>query len=115
MVGEEKGLKVSYEEFLNMDFEIGEVVGCEEIKKSNKLLLFKVKVHDDTMQIVSGVKGHYTPEEVIGKKVLVLTNLKPITMAGITSGGVILTAEDKSGNLAFVVPEREIEVGAEVC
>ena len=115
MIGEDKGLKVTYEEFLSMDFKIGEIVACEETKKSSKLLCFKVRVNQDILQIVSGVKGHYQPEEVIGKKVLVLTNLKPTTLAGINSEGVILSAEDNNGNFSFVVPERDVEVGADVC
>ena len=112
---EEMGLKVNYEDFINMDFRIGEIVACEEVKKSRKLLCFQVNIGDETLQILSGVKDYYNPEEVVGKKVMVLTNLKPITMAGLVSEGMILSAEDRSGNLCFVVPEGEVMVGAEVC
>lgn len=115
MYGDEKGLKVSYEEYLNMQFRIGEIISCEEVKNSNKLLKCKVKTGTDTLQIISGIKGCYEPRELVGKKVTVLANLKPITMAGLTSEGMILLAEDKNGNLSFIVPEKEVEVGAEVC
>lgn len=115
MFNDENGLKVSYEDFINMDFRIGEIVACEEVKKSRKLLCFQVRIGEDVLQILSGVKEYYSPEEVVGKKVVVLTNLKPITMAGLVSEGMILSAEDKSGNFSFVVPEYEVEVGAEVC
>ncbi|SFQ43146.1 methionyl-tRNA synthetase C-terminal region/beta chain [Lachnospiraceae bacterium XBB1006] len=115
MSREEKGIQVAYEDFLNMHFRIGEIVACEEIKNSLKLLNFKVNLGEETIQIVSGLREYYDPEEVIGKKVTVLCNLKPITMGGLPSEGVILSAEDSNGNLAFVVPERDILVGAEVC
>lgn len=115
MINDENALKVTYEEFLNMNFRVGEIVSCEEVKKSRKLLCFKVRVGEEELQILCGVKEHYSVEEVIGKKVMVLTNLKPITMAGMVSEGMILSAEDKNGNLSFMVPERFVEVGAEVC
>ncbi|MSS62860.1 methionine--tRNA ligase subunit beta [Lachnospiraceae bacterium WCA-693-APC-MOT-I] len=108
-------LEVTYEEFINMDFRVGEIIACEEVKKSRKLLCFQVRVGEDIMQIVSGVKDYYTPEEVVGKKVMVLVNLKPATLAGLTSEGMILSAEDKNGKLSFMVPERDVEVGAEIC
>lgn len=108
-------LEVTYEEFINMQFCVGEIIACEEVKKSRKLLCFQVQTGDSVKQIVSGVKGYYTPEEVIGKKVMVLVNLKPATMAGLVSEGMILSAESRNGNLAFMVPEKEVEVGAEVC
>lgn len=108
-------VEVTYDEFINMHFKVGEIIACEEVKKSRKLLCFKVRIGEDVLQIVSGVKEFYTTEEVIGKKVMVLTNLKPATMAGLVSEGMILSAEDKNGNLSFMVPEREVEVGAEIC
>lgn len=108
-------LEVTYEEFINMQFCVGEIIACEEVKKSKKLLCFQVQTGEGIKQIVSGVKDYYTPEEVIGKKVMVLMNLKPAVMAGLVSEGMILSAEDKNGQLAFMVPEREVEVGAEVC
>lgn len=108
-------LEVTYEEFINMQFCVGEIIACEEVKKSKKLLCFQVQTGEGIKQIVSGVKDYYTPEEVIGKKVMVLMNLKPAVMAGLVSEGMILSAEDKNGQLSFMVPEREVEVGAEVC
>lgn len=115
MINDENASKVSYEEFLNMDFRVGEILSCEEVKKSQKLLCFKVRVGETVLQILSSVKEYYSVEEVLGKKVMVLVNLKPITMAGMISEGMILSAEDKEGNLSFVVPERFVEVGAEIC
>lgn len=107
--------EVTYDEFINMNFRVGEILACEEVKKSRKLLCFQVRVGEKVLQIVSGVKEYYTSKEVIGKKVMVLTNLKPATMAGLLSEGMILSAEDRNGNLSFMVPEREVEVGAEIC
>ncbi|MBE5905636.1 MAG: hypothetical protein E7277_02425 [Lachnospiraceae bacterium] len=115
MIKEEKGIQVAYEDFLNMHFRIGEIVACEEIKNSLKLLNFQVRVGEKNIQVISGLRGYYNPSEVIGKKVTVLCNLKPITMGGLPSEGVILSAEDQNGNLSFVVPERDVLVGAEVC
>lgn len=108
-------VEVTYDEFINMSFKVGEILSCEEVKKSRKLLCFQVRIGEEVLQILSGVKEYYTPEEVVGKKVMVLTNLKPATMAGLVSEGMILSAEDKNGNLSFMVPEREVEVGAEIC
>lgn len=115
MAAENGGVEVTYDEFINMSFKVGEILSCEEVKKSRKLLCFQVRVGEEVLQIVSGVKEFYTPKEVVGKKVMVLTNLKPATMAGLLSEGMILSAEDKNGNLSFMVPEREVEVGAEIC
>lgn len=114
MISEDIG-KVSYEEFLNLDFRIGEIIACEEVKRSKKLLCFQVQIGEETLQILSGVKDYYSPSEVIGKRVMVLANLKPITISGKVSEGMILSAEDKSGNLSFVIPERRVDIGAEVC
>lgn len=108
-------LEVTYDEFINMQFCVGEIIACEEVKKSRKLLCFRVDTGDGIKQILSGVKDYYTPEEVIGKKVMVLMNLKPAMMAGLISEGMILSAEDRNGRLAFMVPESDVEVGAEVC
>lgn len=115
MAAENLLVEVSYEEFVNMNFKVGEILACEEVKKSRKLLCFQVRIGEEVRQIVSGVREFYTPEEVVGKKVMVLTNIKPATMAGLTSEGIILSAEDKDGNLSFMVPEREVAVGAEIC
>lgn len=115
MAAENVLVEVTYDDFINMDFKVGEILSCEEVKKSRKLLCFQVRVGEEVLQIVSGVKEYYTPEEVVGKKVMVLTNLKPATMAGLISEGMILSAEDRNGRLSFMVPEREVEVGAEIC
>ncbi len=115
MAAENVFVEVTYDDFINMNFKVGEILACEEVKKSRKLLCFQVRVGEEVLQIVSGVKEYYTPEEVVGKKVMVLTNLKPATMAGLVSEGMILSAEDRNGNLSFMVPEREVEVGAEIC
>lgn len=115
MAAENVLVEVTYDDFINMDFKVGEILACEEVKKSRKLLCFQVRVGEEVLQIVSGVKEYYTPEEVIGKKVMVLTNLKPATMAGLVSEGMILSAEDRNGKLAFMVPEKDVEVGAEIC
>lgn len=111
----ENKVEVSYEEFINMDFRVGKIVACEEVKKSRKLLCFKVQIGNNEMQIISGVKEYYKPEEVIGKKVMILVNLKPVTLAGMLSEGMILSAEDANGQLSFMVPERDVLDGAEIC
>jgi methionyl-tRNA synthetase len=108
-------LEVSYDEFINFHFCVGEIVACEEVKKSRKLLCFQVDTGGTIKQIVSGLRDYCVPEEVIGKKVMVLSNLKPATMGGLVSEGMILSAEDRQGRLSFMVPETEVEVGAEIC
>ena len=108
-------VEVSYDEFINLDFRVGKIIACDEVKKSRKLLCFKVQIGKNQMQIVSGVKEYYSKEEVIGKKVMVLVNLKPVTLAGMLSEGMILSAEDKEGRLSFMVPERDVLDGAEIC
>ena len=115
MMGDNKGLKVTYEDFLNMHFCIGEVIECTEVRNSKKLLVFKVRIGEQTRQIVSSLRDYCEPQQMIGKKVTVLTNLEPIIMGGMPSEGVILSAEDKNGVLSLIVPEKEVEVGAEVC
>ena len=94
---------------------MGEVVACEAVKKSKKLLCFQVKVGSRVRQIVSGIKAHYTPEEVVGKKVMVITNLKPAKLAGLLSEGMLLCAEDAEGNLALMTPDKDMPSGAEIC
>ena len=106
--------KISYDEFILMDLRVGEIISCEEVKKSNKLLCFKVRVGESVLQIVSGVKEFYSPEEVIGKKVSVVTNVTPAVIGGLNSQGIILYAEDKEGRVSFIVPEGEVAVGAEI-
>ena len=107
--------EISYDDFAKMQFQVGEIIACEEVKKSKKLLCSKVRIGSEVKQIVSGIKLHYTPEEMVGKKVMVLVNLKPATLAGIVSEGMLLCAEDADGNLALVVPEKEMPAGAEIC
>ena len=107
--------EISIEDFGRLQFQIGEIVACEAVKKSKKLLCNQVKVGSKVRQIVSGIKSAYTPEEMVGKKVMVVTNLKPAKLAGLMSEGMILCAEDADGNLALMVPEKDMPAGAEVC
>ena len=111
---EPKG-EITYDDFAKLQFQVGEVIACEAVKKSKKLLCSQVKIGSQVRQIVSGIKKHYTPEEMVGKKVMVVTNLKPATLAGLKSEGMILCAEDAEGKLSLVVPEREMPAGAEIC
>ena len=98
-----------------MQFQVGEIIKCEAVAKSKKLLCSQVKIGSQVRQIVSGIKAHYTPEQMVGKKVMVVTNLKPAKLAGILSEGMILCAEDEEGKLSLMVPEREMPAGAEIC
>ena len=107
--------EITYDDFMGMQFQVGEIISCEEVKKSRKLLCSQVKVGSQVKQIVSGIKGHYTAEEMVGKKVMVLVNLKPAKLAGILSEGMLLCAEDAEGNLALVTPEKPMPAGAEIC
>ena len=107
--------EITFEEFGKMQFAVGEIIACEEVKKSRKLLCSQVKIGNKTKQIVSGIKGHYTAEEMVGKKVMVLVNLKPAKMAGVLSEGMLLCAEDADGVLALMTPEKEMPSGAEIC
>ena len=91
------------------------VLACEAVPKSKKLLCSKVKVGSQVRQIVSGIKAHYTPEEMVGKRVMVVTNLKPAKLAGLLSEGMLLCAEDAKGHLAMMVPEKDMPAGAEIC
>ncbi len=106
--------EISYDDFAKLQFQIGEIIACEEVKKSKKLLCSQVKIGSQVKQIVSGIKAHYTPEEMVGKKVMVVVNLKPATLAGILSEGMLLCAEDKEGNLSLMVPEKPMPSGAEI-
>lgn len=94
---------------------MGEIIACEAVPKSKKLLCSQVKIGSTVRQIVSGIKAHYTPEEMVGKKVMVLVNLKPAKLAGVVSEGMLLCAEDADGGLALVTPEKEMPAGAEIC
>ncbi len=107
--------EISYDEFAKMQFQVGEIIACEEVPKSKKLLCSKVRVGSQVKQIVSGIKQYYTAEEMVGKKVMVLVNLKPAKLAGIWSEGMLLCAEDAEGNLALVAPEKSMPAGAEIC
>ena len=107
--------EISYDEFAKMQFQVGEIIACEEVPKSKKLLCSKVRVGSQVKQIVSGIKQYYTAEEMVGKKVMVLVNLKPAKLAGILSEGMLLCAEDAEGNLALVTPEKSMPAGAEIC
>lgn len=107
--------EISYDDFAKLQFQVGEIIACEEVKKSKKLLCSKVKIGSQVKQIVSGIKACYTPEEMVGKKVMVLVNLKPATMAGVVSEGMLLCAEDENGDMALMSPEKEMPSGAEIC
>ncbi|MCI9237911.1 methionine--tRNA ligase [Lachnospiraceae bacterium 50-23] len=107
--------QITFEDFGAMQFQVGEIIACEEVKKSRKLLCSQVKVGSQVKQIVSGIKGHYSAEEMVGKKVMVLVNLKPAKLAGVLSEGMLLCAEDAEGNLALMTPEKEMPAGAEIC
>ena len=118
---EEKGIdieakpEISYEDFAAMQFQVGEIIACEAVPKSKKLLCSQVKIGSTVKQIVSGIKAYYSPEEMVGKKVMVLVNLKPAKLAGALSEGMLLCAEDAEGNLALMKPEKDMPAGAEIC
>ena len=106
--------EITFEDFEKMQFQVGEIIACEEVKKSRKLLCSQVKIGSQVKQIVSGIKAHYTPEEMVGKKVMVLVNLKPAKLAGVLSEGMLLCAEDADGKLALMTPEKEMPAGAQI-
>ncbi len=107
--------EISYDDFAKMQFQVGEIIACEAVAKSKKLLCSQVRIGSQVKQIVSGIRKYYSPEEMVGKKVMVLVNLKPATLAGVVSEGMLLCAEDAEGNLALVAPEKEMPAGAEIC
>ncbi|MCI8462064.1 MAG: methionine--tRNA ligase [Lachnospiraceae bacterium] len=107
--------QITYEDFAKLQFQVGEIIACEAVPKSKKLLCSKVKIGSQVKQIVSGIKAYYSPEEMVGKKVMVLVNLKPATLAGVLSEGMLLCAEDAEGNLALMKPEKDMPAGSEVC
>lgn len=111
----EKKPEITYDEFAKMQFAVGEIIKCEEVPKSRKLLCSQVKIGNEVKQILSGIKANYSPEEMVGKKVMVLVNLKPAKLAGMLSEGMLLCAEDAEGNLALVTPEKDMPAGAEIC
>ncbi|MBR5583984.1 MAG: methionine--tRNA ligase subunit beta, partial [Lachnospiraceae bacterium] len=106
--------EITFDDWTKLQFQVGEIIACEEVKKSKKLLCSQVKIGSQVKQIVSGIKGHYTAEEMVGKKVMVLVNLKPAKLAGILSEGMLLCAEDAEGNLALMTPEKPMPAGAEI-
>ncbi len=106
--------EITFDDFGKMQFQVGEIIACEEVPKSKKLLCSQVKIGSQVKQIVSGIKAHYTPEEMVGKKVMVLVNLKPAKLAGVLSEGMLLCAEDAEGNLALMTPEKPMPAGAEI-
>ena len=106
--------EITFEQFGTMQFQVGEIIACGEVKKSKKLLCSQVKIGSQVKQIVSGIKAYYTPEEMVGKKVMVLVNLKPAKLAGVLSEGMLLCAEDAEGNLSLMVPEKAMPAGAEI-
>ena len=107
--------EITFDDFMKLQFQVGEIIACEEVKKSKKLLCSQVKIGSQVKQIVSGIKAHYTAEEMVGKKVMVLVNLKPAKLAGVLSEGMLLCAEDAEGNLALMTPEKPMPAGAEIC
>ena len=107
--------EITFEDFAKLQFQVGEIIACEAVKKSKKLLCSQVRVGSQVKQIVSGIKAHYTPEEMVGKKVMVVVNLKPAKLAGVLSEGMLLCAEDAEGNLALMTPDKDMPAGAEIC
>ena len=107
--------EITFDDFEKLQFQVGEIIACEAVKKSKKLLCSQVKIGSQVKQIVSGIKGHYTPEEMVGKKVMVVVNLKPAKLAGVLSEGMLLCAEDADGNLSLMVPEKQMPAGAQIC
>ena len=107
--------EISYDDFATMQFQVGEIISCEAVPKSKKLLCSQVKIGSQVKQIVSGIKAYYSPEEMVGKKVMVLVNLKPAKLAGVLSEGMLLCAEDAEGKLALMTPEKDMPAGAEIC
>ena len=107
--------EITFDDFMKMQFQVGEIIACEEVKKSKKLLCSQVKIGSEVKQIVSGIKQYYSAKEMVGKKVMVLVNLKPAKLAGVLSEGMLLCAEDTEGNLALMTPEKKMPSGAEIC
>ncbi|MGB8451145.1 MAG: methionine--tRNA ligase [Anaerocolumna sp.] len=107
--------EITYDDFVKLQFQVGEIIACEAVPKSKKLLCSQVKIGSQVKQIVSGIKAHYSPEEMVGKKVMVLVNLKPAKLAGVLSEGMLLCAEDEKGELALLIPEKKMPAGAEIC
>ena len=111
----EKKPEITFDDFGKMQFQVGKIISCEAVPKSKKLLCSQVQVGSEVKQIVSGIKAHYSPEDMVGKQVMVLVNLKPAKLAGVLSEGMLLCAEDADGNLALVTPDKPMPAGAEIC
>ena len=107
--------EITYDDFAKLQFQVGEIIACEAVPKSKKLLCSKVRIGSQVKQIVSGIKACYTPEEMVGKKVMVLVNLKPAALAGVVSEGMLLCAEDENGAFCLMKPENDMPAGAEIC
>ena len=107
--------EVTFDDFMKMQFQVGEIIECRAVEKSKKLLCSQVKIGSRVKQIVSGIRKYYTPEEMVGKKVMVLVNLKPAKLAGVLSEGMLLCAEDANGELALMKPEKDLMAGSEIC
>ena len=106
--------EITFDDFEKLQFQVGEIIKCEAVAKSKKLLCSQVKIGSQTKQIVSGIRKYYSPEEMVGKKVMVLVNLKPAKLAGVLSEGMLLCAEDAEGNLALLTPEKPMPAGAPI-
>ena len=115
MIDIEAKPEISYDDFMKMQFQVGEIISCEAVEKSKKLLCSQVKIWSQTSQIVSGIKKWYSPEEMVGKKVMVLVNLKPAKLAGVLSEGMLLCAEDAEGNVVLMTPEKPMIPGSVIC
>jgi len=107
--------EINYDDFAKLQFQVGEIIACEEVPKSRKLLCSQVKIGSQVKQIVSGIKSNYTAEDMVGKKVMVLVNLKPAKLAGVVSEGMLICAEDAEGNIALMTPGKDMPSGAEIC
>ena len=114
MIDIEAKPEITYDDFAKLQFQVGEIIACEAVKGSKKLLCSKVKIGSQVKQILSGIHAAYEPEEMVGKKVMVLVNLAPRKMAGLVSEGMLLCAEDAEGNLALMKPEKDMPAGAEI-
>jgi len=115
VVDVEKKPEITYEDFAKLQFRIGKIIKCEEVKKSKKLLCSQVKIGNQVRQIVSGIRSSYTPEEMVGKRVMVLVNLEPRKIRGLVSEGMLLCAEDEHGTLSLMTPEKQMPPGAVIC
>ncbi len=107
--------EITFDDFEKMQFQVGEIIECRAVEKSKKLLCSQVKIGSQVKQIVSGIRKHYSPEEMVGKKVMVLVNLKPAKLAGVLSEGMLLCAEDAEGRLSLMTPDKDMPAGAEIC